>query len=161
MTHNPATPWLLCAKYCSPYLALAVFDGARLVEVTSHRLVSGGRAIEQLHSLMGQRAIDYAPDCIVIEPTQALYMAATATGIPVTAMTLGDAKRQLLGAVPAASNRDLYRFLVARFPDLRRLVTILRASGEIAQSEPWRTVELLPVALGLAALNRVATSTSQ
>lgn len=50
-----------------------------------------------------------------------------------------------------ASHRELYRFLLARFPVLDRLVRTL-PSGEVMASEPWNVAQLLPIALALAVL---------
>ncbi len=161
MTPTTRSRWYLVAKYRSPYLALAVLDGMRIVEVMTHRLCHGRRSSDQLHALFVRLATDYAPDRIIIEPMEPLYRAATATGVTVSTMTLTEAKRLLLGDAMARTNRDLYRSLVARCPELRRLVTILVGSGDIAVTEPWRTVQLLPIALGLAAQTLAAESTDE
>ena len=60
------------------------------------------------------------------------------------------AKRALIPPDRKPTSIELCRTLLERFPSLHRLVTVL-PTGRIAMSEKWRIVQLLPIALGLAA----------
>ena len=145
---NPP-PLVLAAYYWSPYLTLAVLSGERVIETVCRRVTRNNRTQVATERCFRVLVNDYAPTRIVVPPVLALDEAARRTGLPTVMMNLPAAKSCLMGR-RLTTNRDLYRFLVARFPELRCLVTVLVGSGDVAATEPWRTVQLLPIALGLA-----------
>lgn len=151
MTQGHPSSWLLAVKSQSPYLAFAVLDAERAVEVACHYFTRRRYTSEQLRGHFLKFVRDYAPGRIVTEPDEVLYRAAVSTGYPVQTLTLASAKEILLPSEEHPRNRDLYRLLVARYPELSRLVSILPHSGKVVEWEPWRTVQLLAVGLGLAA----------
>ena len=145
---NPP-PVVLAAYYWSPYLTLAVLCGERVIETVCRRVTRNNRAQAATERCFRVLVNDYAPIRIVVPPIPALDDAARRTSLPTVMMSLAAAKAFLLNQ-RATANRDLYRFLVDRFPELRCLVTVLSGSGDVAATEPWRTAQLLPIALGLA-----------
>ena len=145
---NPP-PLVLAAYYWSPYLTLAVLSGERVIETVCRRVTRNNRTQAATERCFRALVNDYAPTRIVVPPVLALDNAARRTGLPTVMMSLPAAKACLMGS-RLTTNRDLYRFLVARFPELRCLVTVLVGSGDVAATEPWRTAQLLPIALGLA-----------
>lgn len=151
---NPP-PLVLAAYYWSPYLTLAVLCGERVIETVCRRVTRNNRTQVATERCFRALVNDYAPTRIVVPPVLALDEAARRTGLPTVMMTLPVAKSCLTGS-RLTTNRDLYRFLVARFPELRCLVTVLVGSGDVATTEPWRTAQLLPIALGLA-VQRLST----
>ncbi len=145
---NPP-PVVLAAYYWSPYLTLAVLCGERVIETVCRRVTRNNRTQVATERCFRVLVNDYAPIRIVVPPVLALDEAARRTGRPTVRMSLAAAKSCLMDR-RSATNRDLYRFLVAHFPELRCLVTVLVGSGDVAATEPWRTAQLLPIALGLA-----------
>ena len=145
---NPP-PLVLAAYYWSPYLTLAVLCGERVIETVCRRVTRNNRTQAATERCFRVLVNDYAPIRIVVPPVLALDEAARRTGLPTVMMNLPAAKSCLMDR-RSATNRDLYRLLVARFPELRCLVTVLVGSGDVAATEPWRTAQLLPIALGLA-----------
>ena len=145
---NPP-PLVLAAYYWSPYLTLAVLCGERVIETVCRRVPRNKRTLAATERCFRALVNDYAPVRIVVPPVLALDEVARRTGRPTVMMSLAAAKSCLMDR-RSATNRDLYRFLVARFPELRCLVTVLVGSGDVAATEPWRTAQLLPIALGLA-----------
>lgn len=160
MNPTPHSRWLIAAKSQSPYLAFTVLDGERIVEVSCHHFTRRKYTSEQLRTFYLKLARDYAPARIVTEPDEALYRAAAATGHVIQTLTMTTAKRLLVTDQPQVRNRDLYHLLVARYPELRRLVSILPHNNKVVEWEPWRTVQLLAVGLGLAAQQISDASTS-
>ena len=156
---NPP-PLVLAAYYWSPYLTLAVLCGERVIETVCRRVTRSKRTQAAIERCFRALVNDYAPAHIVVPPVLALDEAARRTGVSTMMLGIGAAKAQLLGN-RTASHRDLYRYLVARFPELRCLVTVLVGSGDIALAEPWRTVQLLPIALGLAVQTLATDSTEE
>ena len=151
---NPP-PFVLAAYYWSPYLTLAVLCGERVIETVCRRVTRNKRTLAATERCFRVLVNDYAPTHIVVPPILALDEAARRTGLPTVMMNLSVAKSCLTGS-RLTTNRDLYRFLVARFPELRCLVTVLVGNGDVAATEPWRTAQLLPIALGLA-VQRLST----
>ncbi|MFA5061652.1 MAG: hypothetical protein WC526_00720 [Patescibacteria group bacterium] len=75
----------------------------------------------------------------------------TICAVPIQTITIATAKEVLLPAEHRPNHHDLYHHLLRQHPHLRRYVTVIPSTGHIAESERWRTVVLLAVALGLAA----------
>lgn len=154
---NPP-PLVLAAYYWSPYLTLAVLCGERVIETVCRRVTRNNRTQAATERCFRVLVNDYAPIRIVVPPVLALDEVARRTGISTMMLGIGAAKVQLLGN-RMASHRELYRFLLARFPALNCLVRTL-PSGEVVSSEPWNVARLLPIALGLAAQPMVADAAS-
>ena len=154
---NPP-PLVLAAYYWSPYLTLAVLCGERVFETVCRRVTRNNRTQVATERCFRVLVNDYAPTRIVVPPILALDEAARRTGVSTMMLGIGAAKVQLLGN-RMASHRELYRFLLARFPMLNCLVRTL-PSGEVVSSEPWNVARLLPIALALAAQPTVADAAS-
>lgn len=152
MSGNRLDPWILAAYYWSPYLACAVLDGQRIVELTCHRLSRRKQGAADLSPHFQALAQDYAPDRIVIPPVTALYEAGMLTGYPVETISMTKAKEMLLGRGQRVTHRDLLAELVRRYPQLKPYIPNLTGGrSDVAAVRSRRAVQLLPVALGLAA----------
>lgn len=149
MQNSNSSTWILAAYYWSPYLAMAVLDGERIVESVCHRTRSGTRTAANLDAHFQALVRDYAPECVVVPPVLALLNAASAIHLPTKIHTIREAKASLIGD-EKASHRELYKQLTTRYPELRRL--LLHPSGKplIAKDRSRGAVRLLPIALGLA-----------
>lgn len=158
MVSANAEPLVLAAYYWSPYLTLAVLCGEHVIETACHRVSTRARLSNAPTRHISALVNDYAPVRIVVPPVLALDEAARRTGIPTVMLSIGAAKAQLTGN-RMASHRELYRFLLARFPVLDRLVRTL-PSGEVMSSEPWNVAQLLPIALALAVLPTLTEAAS-
>lgn len=149
MQRSNSSTWILAAYYWSPYLAMAVLDGERIVESVCHRIRSGTRTAANLDAHFQALVRDYAPECVVVPKVLALMNAASATHLPTKMHTIREAKSSLIGD-EKASHREFYQQLTARYPMLGRLM--LHPSGKplIAKDRSRGAVRLLPIALGLA-----------
>ncbi|MBL9008038.1 MAG: hypothetical protein JNJ46_27520 [Myxococcales bacterium] len=149
MQRSNSSAWILAAYYWSPYLAMAVLDGERIVESVCHRIRGGVRTAVNLDAQFRELVRDYAPECVVVPPVLALMNAASATHLPTKMHTIREAKASLIGD-EKASHREFYKRLTARYPMLGRL--LLHPSGKplIAKDRSRGAVRLLPIALGLA-----------
>lgn len=149
MQRSNSSTWILAAYYWSPYLAMAVLDGERIVESVCHRIRGGVQTAVNLDQHFQALARDYAPECIVVSRVLVLLNAASATRLPTKMHTIREAKSSLIGD-ETASHREFYKQLTARYPELRRL--LLHPSGKplIAKDRSRGAVRLLPIALGLA-----------
>lgn len=149
MQRSNSSTWILAAYYWSPYLAMAVLDGERIVESVCHRIRGGAQTAANLDQHFQALVRDYAPECVVVPKVLALMNAATATHVPTKMHTIREAKSSLIGD-ETASHPEFYDELQTRYPELRRL--LLHPSGKplIAKDRSRGAVRLLPIALGLA-----------
>ncbi len=149
MQRSNSSTWILAAYYWSPYLAMAVLDGERIVESVCHRIRGGAQTAVHLDQHFLELARDYAPECVVVPKVLALLNAASATRLPTKMHTIREAKARLVSD-EKASHREFYKLLTTRYPELRRL--LLHPSGKplIAKDRSRGAIRLLPIALGLA-----------
>lgn len=144
--------WILAAYYWSPYLTFAVLNGEHIVELVSRRLSGGRRATATLQAHFQALARDYAPDQIIIPAVAALYAAGVLTGHAVETLSIATAKERLLGRRQGTLHRDLFTELVRRYPQLQPYLPKLTGGrSDVAAVRSRSAVQLLPVALGLAA----------
>lgn len=143
--------WTLAAAYRSPFLALSILSTSEIVEVRRHRIADGARGRVAMARAIAEAVLEYDVAELVTEPGLLAPAILAGRGRPVRTCALRSAKDVLLPEDVKKTTRNLCQHLVERFESLRRFVTILPATGRIAMTERWRTVMLLPVALGLAA----------
>lgn len=140
--------WLLSAAYRSPHLAVALVADGRILELRRHLVGSERRADRSMRAILTSYARDYAVDAIVVEPKSLTSVAATNTRYPVHLLGSAEATEGLLNR--RGSRQELYQYLLKREPLLRRFVVVLK-TGQVTETDPWRTVLLLAVALAFAA----------
>jgi hypothetical protein len=150
--------WTLAVCYRAQWLAVALLDGERVLEVRTHQLPSlvGGRP--RLKTLLDRYLVDYAPGEVVLEDRPSFRSLRKQMTRPTRLTSLRRAKDMLLRGIHRATHEAVFDQLIRERPALRRLVTILPATNRIALTEHWRTVQLLAVALGLGAVQPASSS---
>jgi hypothetical protein len=150
--------WTLAVCYRAQWLAIALLDGERVLEVGTHQLPSlaGGRP--RLKTLLDRYLVDYAPGEVVLEDRPSFRSLRKQVTKPIKFTSLRRAKDTLLQGIQGATHEEVFDQLIRERPALRRLVTILPATNRIALTEHWRTVQLLAIALGLGAVQRASSS---
>ena len=141
-SYNP----ILSACHRGKYLAVAVCNGVDVLEVVRARMHRG----DSLKTVVGRIIADYGCGTILVEPNRPLFKEVQSLQCSVRTLALTEAKERLLPGRATVTHRDLYQHLVESDPRLRRFVTVLPATGRVAMTERWRTVNLLAVALGRA-----------
>lgn len=137
----------IAACYRSPYLVVAVMNAGDAIEVQRSRVVAAHEIPRVLRRLM----IEYGCQTLIVEPNSHLFRIAKTLQCRVHTVAMRTAKAALVPSAKRVTNHQLCQQLVNRCPKLRRLVKIFPATGRIAMTERWRVVQLLPVALGIAA----------
>ncbi|MFA5762384.1 MAG: hypothetical protein WC931_02205 [Bacilli bacterium] len=142
----------IAVAYRSHGVGIAVIRGTYLVEVRRHRLEPGNDVHFAIRKLVRKALADYGTNRIVVERDgEADLATANMRGLAIRTLSLSEAKRTLLPRRDRITHVELAKHLLREHPKLRRLVTVLRLSGEIAINEARRLVPLHAVALGLAA----------
>ncbi len=142
----PPDPFVAACER-SGHLALAAFRNHHLVELRRH-LARGGASLARLERFLA----DHGAETVLVEPGSSFEHALRARGYAVETLSVAEATRRLVPDAPRATRAALLIRLVSACPKLRRFVTVLSAVHEVALSERTRTLMLLPVAMGLAAL---------
>lgn len=155
----PSIPTHLAIVKRSIDLALALigrdYDGR--ADVLAVQLTRIGRNRQSPHDYIRAFARDYGVASIVVEPQHELWATAQATGLRIGRMTMDQAKQCLLGG-PATDRQTFCQLLLARDPRLKRLVTILRGTGNVALTDRGKMTRLYAVALGLAYADSLQTA---
>lgn len=150
--------WTLVACYRAQWLAIVLLRGADVLEVRTHQLASLKQSSARLVALLARYQADYAPDLLVYDGRDPFRAIGRELAVPASPMPLGRAKRVLLPRTREVTHQRLFQALLVDYPCLRRLVTVLPGSGRIALTERWHTVQLVAVALGLAAAATAASN---
>lgn len=140
------TPFL-AAVVRSPFVAVTVIGSGEILDVLRFRAPTSEIAAKRV--LRVRR--EYRASAIVTEPRGVLTSALLPHGVRIVRLSLHDAIDALVPEPDGAMHTDLFRQLIARFPCLRRLVTISPHSGKIDLLDRWKTMTMLSVALGVAA----------
>jgi hypothetical protein len=142
----------IAVAYRSRGVGVAVLRGKHVVEVRRHRLAPGRDPQAAIRKLLRKTLADYGTSHLVVERDgEADLATANMRGLAIRSLSLSEAKRTLLPRRDHITHVELAKHLLREHPKLRRLVTVLRLSGEIAINEARRLVPLHAVALGLAA----------
>lgn len=152
------TPTLIAVVYRAEYLALAVFSGQRLLEVRQHRIAT--RAAARISHVLARLVTDYGAAFLLTEPAGPAAEAAAQLSLPVHRLSLEESSGWRIGSQTYASAAELCRIIVARFPELQRLVTVYKNTGNVSM-DAWNITQLYAVALGQSyaagQLNRLPT----
>jgi hypothetical protein len=151
MPERNARP-VIAVAYRSHGLGIAVLRGNEIVTVHRHRLTAGCHVRSAISKLVHKAIADHATTKLILEENSAAHQAMKKIdGLSIHLLSLPDAKRRLLPKETKPTHMNLFQHLLDLYPQLGRLVTVLRLSRRIAINEARRTVPLLAVALGLAA----------
>lgn len=151
MTLRPG--YCLSVVYRAKGLGVAVMRGSEIVEVLRHRLTKEQRLSSSILERIKKTSADYSVKTLIVELNSPVHLAVRRSRRwKIMLLDIPEAKRYFLPANTSQANRRLYQFLVDRHPKLKRMITILPRSGQVALcNDRRRIVPLLAVALGLAA----------
>lgn len=135
-------------------VALVVLTGHDFVEVRRLDLPESAPVARRrtFRRTLQQLATDYGVRDIVVEDDAFLGTLLACVGLRVRLMSRKMASAVLLGSADATL-AELFRHVLDKCPKLLRFVTVLPATGEIAQTGRRGTLVLLATALGLAAIS--------
>lgn len=142
---NETTPTFIAAVYRAEYLALAVFSGPNLLEVRQHRIAT--RAAARISQALVRLAADYGAAFVLTEPAGPAAEEAARLLLPVHKISFEQGNGWRIGSQTFPSAEELCRTVVARLPELKRLVTVYKNTGNVSM-DAWNITQLYAVALG-------------
>ncbi len=145
-------PRVLAAVSRAQHLVIAVFCSLEIIEIRRFRLAARAHAWRAILSHVEQAAVDFDASMLVVEPGGPCETAANESGLDVTRLAMPEVFDACLPKDVPRTNARLFDRLVADRPRLIRLVRLRPGTLHVSMIERRKTVSLLAVALGLAAL---------
>lgn len=144
---------VLAAVSRAQHLVIAVFCSLEIVEIRRFRLAARARsAWRVILDHLEQAAIDFDASMLIVEPDCPCEAAANESGLDVTRLAMADVFDACLPKDAPRTYARLFDRLVADRPRLIRLVRLRPGTLHVSMVDRRKTVSLLAVALGLAAL---------